>query len=213
VDSIIDTPPWIPASSAAAASSTLSDNGRWPLRRMALIPAARLFCHSRISSVTMACAPGGASDASACGPLLAPMGDSRCLQCATREQAARLDATAPASSWPPRPGRMGWPGSVLRRRRGRSEHMTASPGIPSARIVPCGRTRDGVTMPPPHPPRRSAPGGRRCDRGLHRLPGPGRVPGAGAAAWGHRPARCLGRAGHSRPRTPAPAVVSAQAPG
>ena len=177
------------------------------------------------------------------------MAGPRCLQCATREQAVRLDATAPVSSWPPRPGRMGWPGSVLRRRRGRSEHMTASPGIPPARIVPSGRTRDGVTMPPPHPLRRSAavnravrarviryarcadsgldpdqwfpvrlapdsaPGGRRCDRGLHRLPGPGRVPGAGAAALGHRPARCLGRAGHSRPRTPAPAVVSAQAPG
>ena len=119
--------------------------------------------------------------------------------------------------------------------------MTASPGIPPARIVPSGRTRDGVTMPPPHPLRRSAAVDRavrarviryaRCadsgldpdqwipvslapdsaPGGLHRLPGPGRVPGAGAAALGHRPARCLGRAGHSRPRTPAPAVVSAQA--
>jgi Transcription factor WhiB len=29
--------------------------------------------------------------------------------------------------------------------------MTTSPGIPPTRIVPSGRTRDGVTMPPPHP--------------------------------------------------------------
>jgi Transcription factor WhiB len=34
--------------------------------------------------------------------------------------------------------------------------MTASPGIPRARIVPSGRTREGVTTPPPHPLRRGA---------------------------------------------------------
>jgi hypothetical protein len=34
--------------------------------------------------------------------------------------------------------------------------MTASPGIPRARIRPSGRTRDGVTTPPPHPLRRGA---------------------------------------------------------
>jgi hypothetical protein len=34
--------------------------------------------------------------------------------------------------------------------------MTASPGIPRARIAPSGRTRDGVTTPPPHPLRRGA---------------------------------------------------------
>jgi hypothetical protein len=34
--------------------------------------------------------------------------------------------------------------------------MTASPGIPRARIVSSGRTRDGVTTPPPHPLRRDA---------------------------------------------------------
>ena len=34
--------------------------------------------------------------------------------------------------------------------------MTASPGIPRARIVPAGRTGDGVTTPPPHPLRRGA---------------------------------------------------------
>src|SRR5689334_17122215 len=50
----------------------------------------------------------------------------------------------------------GWPDSVLRRRRRRSEHMTASPGIPRARIVPPGRTRDSVTTPPPHPRRDGA---------------------------------------------------------
>jgi hypothetical protein len=44
------------------------------------------------------------------GPPLAPIADSCCLQCATREQAARLDATASAGSWPPGPGRM--PGRV-----------------------------------------------------------------------------------------------------
>jgi hypothetical protein len=32
--------------------------------------------------------------------------------------------------------------------------MTASPGIPQARITPPGRTRDGVTTPPPRPLRR-----------------------------------------------------------
>jgi hypothetical protein len=45
----------------------------------------------------------------------------------------------------------GWPGSVLRKRRGRSERMTASPGIPRARVVSCGHARNGVTSPPPHP--------------------------------------------------------------
>jgi Transcription factor WhiB len=34
--------------------------------------------------------------------------------------------------------------------------MTASPGIPRARIMPTGRTRDGVTTAPPHPLRRGA---------------------------------------------------------
>ena len=34
--------------------------------------------------------------------------------------------------------------------------MTPSPGIPPARIVPSGRTRDGVTIPPAHPFRRGA---------------------------------------------------------
>ena len=34
--------------------------------------------------------------------------------------------------------------------------MTASPGIPRARIVPSRRTRDGVTTPRPHPLRRGA---------------------------------------------------------
>jgi Transcription factor WhiB len=34
--------------------------------------------------------------------------------------------------------------------------MTASPGIPRARIVPPRRTRDGVTTQPPHPLRRGA---------------------------------------------------------
>ena len=34
--------------------------------------------------------------------------------------------------------------------------MTASPGIPRARIVPSGRTRDDVTTPPPHPLGRGA---------------------------------------------------------
>lgn len=34
--------------------------------------------------------------------------------------------------------------------------MTASPGIPRARIMPSGHTRDGVTTPPPHPLRRGA---------------------------------------------------------
>ena len=34
--------------------------------------------------------------------------------------------------------------------------MTASPGIPRARIVPAGRTGDGVTTLPPHPLRRGA---------------------------------------------------------
>ena len=34
--------------------------------------------------------------------------------------------------------------------------MTASPGIPRARIVPSGRSRDGVTTPPPHQLRRAA---------------------------------------------------------
>jgi hypothetical protein len=34
--------------------------------------------------------------------------------------------------------------------------MTAPPGIPQARIMPSGRTRDGVTTPPPHPLRRGA---------------------------------------------------------
>lgn len=34
--------------------------------------------------------------------------------------------------------------------------MTASPGIPWARIVPSGRPRDGVTTSPPHPLRRAA---------------------------------------------------------
>ena len=34
--------------------------------------------------------------------------------------------------------------------------MTASPGTPRARIMPSGRTRDGVTTPPPHPLRRGA---------------------------------------------------------
>jgi hypothetical protein len=34
--------------------------------------------------------------------------------------------------------------------------MTASPGTPRARIAPSGRTRDGVTIPPPHPLRRGA---------------------------------------------------------
>jgi Transcription factor WhiB len=34
--------------------------------------------------------------------------------------------------------------------------MTASPGIPRARIMPSGRTRDGVTTSPPHPLRRGA---------------------------------------------------------
>jgi hypothetical protein len=34
--------------------------------------------------------------------------------------------------------------------------MTASPGIPRARIVPSGRTRDDVTTPPPHPLDRGA---------------------------------------------------------
>ena len=34
--------------------------------------------------------------------------------------------------------------------------MAASPGIPSARIVPPGRTRDGVTTSPPHPLRHGA---------------------------------------------------------
>jgi hypothetical protein len=34
--------------------------------------------------------------------------------------------------------------------------MTASPGVPSARFVPSGRTRDGVTTPPQHPLRRGA---------------------------------------------------------
>ena len=34
--------------------------------------------------------------------------------------------------------------------------MTASPGIPRARIVPSGRTRDGVATPLPHPLRRGA---------------------------------------------------------
>ena len=34
--------------------------------------------------------------------------------------------------------------------------MTASPGTPRARIMPSGHTRDGVTTPPPHPPRRGA---------------------------------------------------------
>ena len=29
--------------------------------------------------------------------------------------------------------------------------MTASPGVPRARIMPSGRTRDGVTASPPHP--------------------------------------------------------------
>jgi Transcription factor WhiB len=34
--------------------------------------------------------------------------------------------------------------------------MTASPGIPQAGIVSSGRTRDGVTILPPRPPRRGA---------------------------------------------------------
>jgi len=34
--------------------------------------------------------------------------------------------------------------------------MTASPGIPQAGIVSSGRTRDGVTILPPRPPRRVA---------------------------------------------------------
>ena len=34
--------------------------------------------------------------------------------------------------------------------------MAASPGIPRARIVPSGRTRDDVTTPPPHPLGRGA---------------------------------------------------------
>jgi Transcription factor WhiB len=34
--------------------------------------------------------------------------------------------------------------------------MTASPGVPRARIMPSGRTRDGVTTSPPHPLRRGA---------------------------------------------------------
>ena len=34
--------------------------------------------------------------------------------------------------------------------------MTASPGIPRARIGPPGRTRDDVTTPPPHPLGRGA---------------------------------------------------------
>jgi Transcription factor WhiB len=34
--------------------------------------------------------------------------------------------------------------------------MTASPGVPQARIAPCGYTRDGATAPPPHPLRRGA---------------------------------------------------------
>jgi hypothetical protein len=34
--------------------------------------------------------------------------------------------------------------------------MTASPGMPRARIVPSGRTGDHVTTPPPHPLRRGA---------------------------------------------------------
>jgi Transcription factor WhiB len=34
--------------------------------------------------------------------------------------------------------------------------MTASPGMPRARIVPPGRTRDSVTTPPPHPRRHGA---------------------------------------------------------
>lgn len=34
--------------------------------------------------------------------------------------------------------------------------MTASPGTPRARIAPSGRTRDGMTTPPPHPLRRAA---------------------------------------------------------
>jgi transcription factor WhiB len=34
--------------------------------------------------------------------------------------------------------------------------MTASPGIPRARMVPSGRTRDGVATPLPHPLRRGA---------------------------------------------------------
>ncbi len=58
VDSMMDTPPWSPASSAAAVWSTSSDTGRWPLSCIALMPAARLACHYLISSVTMALAPG-----------------------------------------------------------------------------------------------------------------------------------------------------------
>jgi hypothetical protein len=34
--------------------------------------------------------------------------------------------------------------------------MTASPGIPRARIMPSGCTRDGVTTSPPRPLRRGA---------------------------------------------------------
>jgi hypothetical protein len=34
--------------------------------------------------------------------------------------------------------------------------MTASPGIPRAWIVSSGHTREGVTIPPPHPLRRGA---------------------------------------------------------
>jgi Transcription factor WhiB len=34
--------------------------------------------------------------------------------------------------------------------------MTASSGIPQARVVPSGRSRDGVAIPPPRPLRRGA---------------------------------------------------------
>ena len=178
-------------------------------------------------------------------PPLAPIADSCCLQCATREQAARLDAaarpTAGTQAWPGRiPGR-GRQGSVPQRALRRSEHMTASPGIPQAGIVSSGRTRDGVTILPPRPPRRVAavdhalwarvtrhakcaasgldpdrwfpvsvdPAGARLEAAVAiavctGLPGPGRVPGAVAAALGHRPARCVGRAGRKRPHASAP---------
>ena len=85
----------------------------------------------------------------------------------------------------------------LLRRGAAVDHVLWAPVIRYARCADSGLDPDQwfpVSVDPA-----GAPRGRPCDRDLHRLPGPGRLLGVSAAALGHRPALCLGRAGHSRP--------------